>query len=129
MATKLLFIGADGVARLDRVNPYKSQVECQDGNHPITNRSIMRPDTRDGPSIMLIWQNQIAPEGEPDAATVIDATIAEADYTKVHKQKPSVSKLWVRRLMRWGHLLINIMLLGFSVSFLVFVGVILGAVL
>lgn len=111
------------------MNPYKAQVECQDGNHPVTNRSIMRPVSRDGPSIMVIWQNQIPAEGEPDADIVIDAAIAEADYTKIHKQKPSVSKLWVRRVMRWGHLLVNVMLLGFSISFLVFVAIFLGAVL
>lgn len=111
--TRLVFMGADGVAWVDRVSPYKAQVECPDGNHPISNRSIMRPGNRNGPSIMIVWQGRNAPEGEVENDDIKDATLAETDYTKLHKQKPSVSKLWVRRLLRY----MNIAVCGFLVSF------------
>lgn len=96
----MLFVSAEGFVRAEDVSPYKAQVECEDGNHPITNRSIHRDASRRLPAVMVVWQGLKAPEGEPDPATVSEATLLETDYTKLHKQKPMVSKRWVRSLVR-----------------------------
>lgn len=113
--TRLVFLGADGIARVDKIRPFKGQVECQDGNHPITNRSIIRSLDRKAPSMIIIWHGRVAPEGEPDPEMAKDAMIAESDYTKIHKQRPSVSKIWVRTLVRMLNVAVCAVIVGFGV--------------
>jgi len=113
---RLVFMGADGIARVDKVSPFKAQVECLDGHHPVTNKCFMRSHDRTGPAVILVWQGREAPEGENNMDVVRDAILAENDFTKVHKQKPSVSKLWVRRLVKYANLFACFLLVGFGVG-------------
>ena len=97
---RLIFVSADGIARCEDVNPFCARVECLDGDHPMSNKAIFRDIDRRLPAIMVVWQGVNAPEGEKEDFTITNASIAESDYTKVHKQKPIVSKRWVRGLIR-----------------------------
>lgn len=111
----MFFAKADGTVFVENFEPFKAQIELQDGNHPISNQGIYPHNQRDWPAIMLVWQGVVSPEGESSDLPIVTATNLEADTTKVHKQKPAVSKRWVRSLIRYMLGMIEFVIFSFGI--------------
>jgi hypothetical protein len=97
----MIFLSAAGKAVAEIVKAHYRYYELPDGYHPLVRQSVFRDARkRKDQSIVLFWQSFSAPEGVPMTKDFVGDVLYENEILRIHKHKPSVSKLFWRK---WTH--------------------------
>jgi len=97
---RMIYLNASGVARAETVKAFYRYYEHPDGYHPFVRQAVYRDARRKkDQSVLLYWQGFSAPEGSAMTKDFVGDVLYENEILRIHKQKPSVSKLIWRKWM------------------------------
>lgn len=97
----LIYLKADGQARAEFIKHSSKFIELPDGYHPMLDKGVMRDSEHKYPAVMFIWQNRPMPEGCDDTRENNEVILVENELIKMGRGRPSISKLFYRRLLSW----------------------------
>jgi hypothetical protein len=97
---KVLYFTVDGRVVHENSNVNARFIEMRDGYHPITNDSIWQDTRRLRPPILAMFEGVLGPQGSSMAEQDVKGLLLEVEIIKRAHRKPSISKMWLRALMR-----------------------------
>ncbi len=122
VSTKLIFMGADDQAVVENIRPYKTTIECRDGDHHASPGTVWRDRSKTLPPILVVWHGLEAPEGEDWDLALAERAWIHQETHKVFRQRVRVSRLWARLLIKWvvvfGKLMVLVVGLALAVTLL-----------
>jgi hypothetical protein len=97
----LIYLTADGRAKAEFIKHASKFIELPDGYHPMLDKGVLRDSAHKYPSVMMVWQNRFNPENCPDSKEDTALVLIENELIKMGRGRPTISKMFFRRLLAW----------------------------